>query len=353
MDAGSQPARDIHIVDDALISSRPLVSVGMLAYRHSDYIAQAIESVVSQSCDFPFELIIGEDNSPDGTLEVAKTYQRRYPHIIRIVTGETNVGMNANSLRCQAVARGTYMTYCEGDDYWSDASKLARQVGMFQKHPGCSMVFHSASTLDSRTGKLERASTWSPHSRFLSTRELVLGDGGLVPTASIMVHRERVLKHMPEWAAQAVAPDYALTLWATCVGNVAFISRAMSVYRINVAESWSVRHVPRLDHRMNHARGIELMFAGFLGSSGYKNNRDVARMVSKYYSDAIVRTVSEPKDAMIAYREARERLVGSDRALAFLAARYGIRLPMFKTILRRLSTLSRVARAAFTRRLAA
>src|SRR5690606_7706968 len=193
-------------------------------------IAQAIESVVEQQCDFPIELVIGEDCSPDDTLEIARSYQQRYPGIIRILTGTTNVGMQANSLRCQGVMRGDLVTYCEGDDYWCDPTKLARQVEVFSKRPECSLVFHSAWELDAASDSRRMIARWSPFPRLIRTREVVLGDGGFVPTASMMVDRRRVLDTLPAWAALAVAPDYALALWAASVGKVAYVNRAMSVY---------------------------------------------------------------------------------------------------------------------------
>src|SRR3569623_2867132 len=87
------------ISDDAVMSVQPVVSVFMLAYRHERFIAQAITSVVTQICDFPFEMIIAEDCSPDGTLRIALEYQRRYPRIIRVLTADRYVVMIANSER--------------------------------------------------------------------------------------------------------------------------------------------------------------------------------------------------------------------------------------------------------------
>jgi glycosyltransferase involved in cell wall biosynthesis len=101
----------------------------MLTYNHEEYLAQAIEGVVSQQCDFPFELIVGEDASQDRTRAIALEYQSRYPHIIRVIYSRTNVGMNANGSRIFDRARGEFISLCEGDDYWCSQHKLARQVG--------------------------------------------------------------------------------------------------------------------------------------------------------------------------------------------------------------------------------
>lgn len=55
-----------------MADSQPKVSVLMITYKHAKFIAQAIESVLMQETDFPYELVIGEDKSPDGTLKMRK-----------------------------------------------------------------------------------------------------------------------------------------------------------------------------------------------------------------------------------------------------------------------------------------
>lgn len=118
----------------------PLVSVKMITYNHAPYIRQAVEGVLSQKADFPFELVIGEDYSTDGTRDIVFDYQRRFPDFIRVVTSDRNVGMHANSSRTQAACRSAYIAYCEGDDYWHGPAKLAKQVEFLESHPEYGMT---------------------------------------------------------------------------------------------------------------------------------------------------------------------------------------------------------------------
>lgn len=69
----------IEVSDERVLSKTPKVSILMITYNHADYLAEAIEGVVKQSCDFPFELIIGEDASSDATRQIALEYQKRFP----------------------------------------------------------------------------------------------------------------------------------------------------------------------------------------------------------------------------------------------------------------------------------
>ncbi len=123
--------------------SEPLVSVKMITYNHAPFIAQAIEGVLQQKTNFPFELVIGEDCSTDGTREIVFEYQRKYPDIIRVITSDENVGMKKNGYRTTKACRGKYIAYCEGDDYWHRTDKMQIQAEYLESHPDCGLVYTS------------------------------------------------------------------------------------------------------------------------------------------------------------------------------------------------------------------
>jgi len=119
----------------------PLVSVKMITYNHEPYIRQAIDCVLNQKTNFPFELVIGEDCSTDSTREIVFDYAKRYPDIIRVITSEQNVGMKQNSKRTSDACRGKYIAICEGDDYWQRDDKLQMQVDYMERHPECGLIY--------------------------------------------------------------------------------------------------------------------------------------------------------------------------------------------------------------------
>lgn len=336
---------DIH--DPALLAREPLVSVVMLAYRHERFLEEAIEGVAFQQSDFPFELIVGEDCSPDGTRDVALALQRKYPGMIRLLTSDANVGGKANLARCLAVARGAYIAICEGDDYWCDPSKLMRQMTVFRTTPDCHLVFHAAKIVDAEDGRAIGMSRWSHHSRRFTTEELVLGDGGMVPTASILLRRS-VFDERRSWALDAPVSDYPLVLSAALAGDVIYLDRCMSVYRSNVPHSWTRRHVRTLSHRMGYARATEAMLRGFSSEAPFAA-RAASAMISKYYSDAIVHSDASLQERRLAYTEVSSQLRGSDRLLGWLASRFGLRLKRTKILIRQGRTLLRLGKAQLRR----
>ncbi|NJN00306.1 MAG: glycosyltransferase [Aquincola sp.] len=96
----------------------------MISYKHEPYIAQAIESILSQKVDFPIELVIGDDCSPDGTTAVIQHWAERDLRV-KVLPCERNLGVMTNFSRTLEACRGTYVAVCEGDDYWTDPYKLA------------------------------------------------------------------------------------------------------------------------------------------------------------------------------------------------------------------------------------
>lgn len=130
-----------------------LVSIGMITYNHRPFIAQAIEGVLQQKANFPFELVIGEDCSTDGTREIVFKYQKRYPGIIKVVTSDNNIGMIKNSLRTLKNCGGKYLAFCEGDDYWHNPNKMHKQVEYLENNADCGLVFSSYDVYHVTSGK--------------------------------------------------------------------------------------------------------------------------------------------------------------------------------------------------------
>jgi glycosyltransferase involved in cell wall biosynthesis len=137
----NRPNDRYHEISDAgVLVKAPLISVRMITYNHERFISQAIESIVSQKTDYPFELIIGEDCSTDRTREITLAYQKKYPEIIRVLAWKKNAGMQENGRQTIRMCRGKYMAICEGDDYFHHPEKLQLQVDFLKAHPDYGLV---------------------------------------------------------------------------------------------------------------------------------------------------------------------------------------------------------------------
>lgn len=123
-------------------NTQPTVSVCMITYNHERYIKQAIESILMQETTFLVELVIGEDHSNDNTRQICEKYASEFPHIIRLLHSDINLGMERNFLRTLESCRGKYIALCEGDDYWTYSQKLQRQVEFLEKKSEYNLICH-------------------------------------------------------------------------------------------------------------------------------------------------------------------------------------------------------------------
>ena len=141
-----------------------VVSVVMITYNHEKYIQQAIEGVLMQQVNFPVELIIADDASPDQTESIVNKIIAEHTngHWIKYTKHITNKGMNHNFLWACQQAKGKYIALCEGDDYWTDPYKLQKQLDFMEANPSFGLVathtsdYYQAKKIFSKTRKAKR-----------------------------------------------------------------------------------------------------------------------------------------------------------------------------------------------------
>jgi len=92
----------------------PLVSVLLTAYNRQEYLAASVESVLAQTCG-DFELIITDDRSSDGTLDMAREYARKDSRI-RVHANERNLGDYGNRNLAASLAGGEFLKFHDSDD---------------------------------------------------------------------------------------------------------------------------------------------------------------------------------------------------------------------------------------------
>ncbi|WP_438436807.1 glycosyltransferase family 2 protein [Kluyvera sichuanensis] len=127
------------------------VSICVVSYNQKEYIGSCIESLINQDCDFPYEIIIGDDGSRDGTTDVIEYYAKKYPELIRVILHKKNIGAFNNVLSVYKMARGDYIAHIDGDDLALN-DKISLQANILDSNPYFSMVSHEVSLID-RDGK--------------------------------------------------------------------------------------------------------------------------------------------------------------------------------------------------------
>ncbi len=127
--------------------SNPLVSISCITYNHAPYIRQCLDGFLMQECDFEYEILIHDDASTDGTSDIIREYQEKYPEIIKpIIQTENQWSQGVRGIMAKfnfSRAKGKYIALCEGDDYWTDPLKLQKQVDFLEENPEYSLCCHT------------------------------------------------------------------------------------------------------------------------------------------------------------------------------------------------------------------
>ncbi|MCK5537729.1 MAG: glycosyltransferase [Bacteroidales bacterium] len=221
----------------------PLVNICTITYNHENYIGEALDSFLMQETDFPFNVLINEDCSTDNTADIIREYEKKYPNIIKPIYQKENQyskGVDVTVVFNFSRAKGKYIALCEGDDYWTDKNKLQIQIEAMTENTKCNMSFHPSKIL-SENINIDRTMAQHSHKNVVfPPSEMIKNDGRFCPTMSI-VFRRKLIDHLPDFLHSAIAGDYFFHVLASMGGGALFINRTMSVYRINVPDSWSNR----------------------------------------------------------------------------------------------------------------
>lgn len=228
----------------------PLVSIRCTVYNHEAFLRQCLDGFVMQKTTFPFEAIVHDDASTDGSADIIREYAEKYPQIIKpIYETENQWAKGTISKNMDAVMHpaSKYIAHCEGDDYWIDPQKLQIQVDFLESHPDYSMCFHRAKTVlndtDEETDYYPSESFRSVQNRDYTSTELL--QVWTVPTASMVYKRE--CRSFPlTFRYRILYGDIVMVLSCAEMGKVRGLDRTMSVYRIHES---SILHSSENEHR--------------------------------------------------------------------------------------------------------
>ncbi|MCW3110666.1 MAG: glycosyltransferase family 2 protein [Segetibacter sp.] len=140
--------------------TQPLVSVLMTAYNRENYIAEAIESVLSSTYTH-FECIIVDDKSNDRTYIIAKEYEKK-DNRIRVYKNEKNLGDYPNRKHIASLASGKYIKFVDSDDVLYPHALEVMVRGM-EQYPNAGLGMVWGDPIFEPSPKL-----YSPHEAFFS-----------------------------------------------------------------------------------------------------------------------------------------------------------------------------------------
>ena len=282
------------------------VSVLCLAYNHAETIADALEGFLKQKADFGIEVLVNEDCSTDNTAEILKNYAERYPEIIRPVFQTENQyskDVCIEYVYLLPLAKGEYIAFCEGDDYWTDSEKLQRQVDFLDTHPDYSACVHNSIGHYADPDRPDELLFPEGGDRDLDFDAVTKGMSFVFHTSSILARREYV-DNPPAFLLNSQAygfTDYPQALWLAHHGRIRFLDKPMSVYRIGSnPDAWSSNQAKYYERRKQFVTGEIVMFEGILpfleGEEKRAAERELhARRFELYYITGRVEELLKPE----------------------------------------------------------
>ena len=223
-----------------------ILSILVPTYGHEKYIREALDSILMQKTKYKYEVIVGEDASPDNTREILKEYERQFPDKFTMVYRDENAGGygNGNSLDLVSRAKGKYFVVLEGDDFWISDSKIEKQVTFLEENPDYVAVSCNTIVVDRNSNITKEKYPECKDEKYTLKhfrRDILPGQ------TACMMYRTEVCKliHADSiWSLSPVPGDRILILGLASKGKIHCIQETMSAYRHIVSEgnSYSARN---------------------------------------------------------------------------------------------------------------
>ncbi|GAB3289752.1 glycosyltransferase family 2 protein [Pseudidiomarina andamanensis] len=215
----------------------PLVTISCTTFNQKHFIGKCIESFLSQKTTFKIEILIYDDASDDGTSEIVRQYQERFPTLIKTFIQEENQfsqGRNVNIANFSS-AQGKFIALCHGDDYWCSADKLQSQVEAMNKFD-VDISGHAAIKVDVNDRILDGLTGYQVNKvKYFSFRSLIENNGNMLPFGSIMITekaKSRMLEYMPP-----VTFHTGIQMLGALDKGLIVLPDVLSAYRIDVPGS--------------------------------------------------------------------------------------------------------------------
>ena len=207
-----------------LISEQqPKASICVVTYNQEKYIEQCLISIVEQQTSFPFDVIVSDDCSTDGTRDIIKRIARHHSRI-RLILQPANIGMVQNYRAVHGAASAEFTCHCDGDDFWH-SGKLEAQVKFLENNPTCTAVFTNANVVAENGSFLGIFNSGVPtmfDANFLIRRGNFLNH-------SSMMYRTAVRKNIFPERAEFI--DFEIYLGLCRQGCIGYIDKQFVSYR--------------------------------------------------------------------------------------------------------------------------
>lgn len=224
-----------------------MVSIICNTYNQEKYIADALDSFVTQKTHYSFEIIVHDDASSDGTANIIRQYEKLFPNLLKPIYEKENQysknqisGGSITRDICLPAAKGKYICFCEGDDYWTDDELIEKKINFLESHPEYCALLHRTRFFDCKKNKFFSYSNPSTSAYDFTLKDAIFLRSH---TTGWMIRKDIYNIDLPEkFKGYRKFTDQGYGLYCALVGKVRYIPDVMSVWRMGVEGSYTSRH---------------------------------------------------------------------------------------------------------------
>ena len=227
----------------------PVISVCIPAYNQEKYIEQCLTSIIDQDIQIPYEIIVADDCSSDGTKDIVMKLQRQHPNTIKLLTNSINLGPTQNALLARSHALGKYICNCDGDDFFYK-EKLRVQYEFLEANPGYIVAWHQVDFYG-ENGSLRKAGIVDSKGVTSVNIQDMLAFGSWGANSSIMYRYDGV----PFKTEKYTMYDFEFSLLLLSKGSGALMPNVLGGYRVGASGSLTDSLIKK---RINHLREAQL-----------------------------------------------------------------------------------------------
>ena len=216
-------------------------SVALCTYNGAAYLREQLDSIIGQTLQVD-EIVIADDGSDDGTVEVLQEYADRYPGVLRLILHGRRLGSIRNFELALGECRGDIIFLSDQDDVWL-AHKVETMLERFDDEPSLQLLFSDGHLIDASGADLG-ASLWerwdfSPtrrwgwkrlrHSAFVD----LVNNNNKITGATVAMRRTLLAGSLPVDAPQGYWHDTWFGLHAAARDGLNMIETPLIRYRVH------------------------------------------------------------------------------------------------------------------------
>jgi glycosyltransferase involved in cell wall biosynthesis len=230
-----------------------------------------------QKTNFEYEIIIHDDASSDETPEIIKEYASKYPEkIIPVIQIENQFSKGIEIIDQFVIpkARGKYIAFLEGDDYWIGENKLQTQIDFMESNPEIAMCFTATKHIFPNSSKKPNIKKYKNHDSICEIKDVIRWGGSLVDMGSAVVRRS-IFTDVPDWYYQAQTWDLTVPLLSLLHGKIQYLNQVTAIYRYLVSGSWTQKNIREYERRKKNRMKVIRVTDGFDQETNFKYHKYV------------------------------------------------------------------------------